>query len=193
MVTTAKKVAAITVRDVNPRSMSDERRDHERIDIQMPTRIWLAEEYKGKPIEFEGHARTRNIAIGGTFLESSYLLPLGFPVNLEIHLDPGEALVARGEVVHTVSFEESATESGMGVIFTEVDAENRERLLRFFVSDRIREFYTERFIVEFPHLANVLSLQDVALVLNLWEDRDNRLMALKKSVPTQVTAGKKKR
>jgi hypothetical protein len=173
--------------------MADERRDHERIDIQMPTRIWLAEDYKGRSIEFEGHARTRNIAIGGTFLESSYLLPLRFPLNLEIQLDHGEALVARGEIVHTVSFEESATESGMGVIFTEVDAENRERLLRFFVSDRIREFYTDRFIVEFPHLANVLSLQDIALVLNLWEDRDNRLLALKKAAPSQLAAGKRKR
>ena len=81
----------------------------------------------------------------------------------------------------------------MGVIFTEVDAENRERLLRFFVSDRIREFYTDRFIVEFPHLANVLSLQDVALVLHLWEDRDNRLLALKKAAPSQLAAGKRKR
>ena len=156
-----------------------ERRDHERIDIEMPTRLWLGETYRGKQIAFEGHAKTLNLAIGGTFLRSSYLLPLGFPLNLEMQLGNGELLLARGEIVHTVSVEEDANESGMGVIFTHVDAENRERLLRFFVSDRIRTFYDDRFLVEFPHLANVLSLQDVALVLNLWEDRDNRLLALK--------------
>ncbi len=145
----------------------------------MPTRMWLNESYKGKPIQFEGHCRTRNLAIGGIFLDSSYLLPMGFPLNLEVQLETGDVLVARGEIMHTVSVEENADESGMGLIFTHVDAENRERLLRFFVSDRIRDFYEDRFIVEFPHLANVLSLQDIALVLNLWEDRDNRLKALK--------------
>ena len=159
--------------------MSNERRDHERIDIQMPTRMWLNEQHKGKAIQFEGHCRTRNLAIGGIFLDSSYLLPIGFPLNLEMQLETGEQLVARGEIKHTVSVEENPAEAGMGLIFTQVDAENRERLLRFFVSDRIRSFYEERFIVEFPHLANVLSLQDIALVLNLWEDRDNRLLALK--------------
>jgi hypothetical protein len=160
--------------------MGDERRDHERIDIRMPTRMWLHEPYNGKPIQFEGHCRTRNLAIGGIFLDSSYLLPLGFPMNLEVQLESGELLVARGEIMHTVSVDENPKESGMGLIFTHVDAENRERLLRFFVSDRIRSFYDDRFIVEFPHLTNVLSLQDIALVLNLWEDRDNRLLALKK-------------
>ena len=69
--------------------------------------------------------------------------------------------------------------AGMGVVFTVVDAENRERLLRFFVSDRIESFYRERFVVEFPHLASVFSLKDVALVLNLWEDKEGRLTALR--------------
>ncbi len=176
--------------------MSDERRDHERIDIRMPTRMWLDEQHKGKPIRFEGHCRTRNLAIGGIFLDSSYLLPIGFPLNLEVQLESGEHLLARGEIMHTVSVDENAAESGMGLIFTHVDAENRERLLRFFVSDRIRSFYEERFIVEFPHLADVLSLQDIALVLNLWEDRDNRLLALKQlekgAAPKGAPMAKKK-
>jgi hypothetical protein len=176
--------------------MSDERRDHERIEIRMPTRMWLDEQYKGKPIQFEGHCRTRNLAIGGIFLDSSYLLPIGFPLNLEVTLENGEHLLARGEIMHTVSVDENAAESGMGLIFTQVDAENRERLLRFFVSGRIRSFFEDRFIVEFPHLANVLSLQDIALVLNLWEDRDNRLLALKqleKGVASKPTPVAKKR
>jgi hypothetical protein len=65
-------------------------------------------------------------------------------------------------------------------MFTKVDAENRERLLRFFVSERISEFYGERFLVEFPHLESVLSLEDVALVINLWEDKEGRLTSLRK-------------
>lgn len=33
-------------------------------------------------------------------------------------------------------------------------------------------------MVEFPHLGSVMSLQDVALVVNLWEDKEGRLQKL---------------
>lgn len=155
-----------------------ERRKHERIIIEMPTRMWLDEEHRGREIEFEGYATTRDLAIGGTFLRSSYLLPVGFPLNLEMRINEDDYLLARGEVVHSISEADGDHDAGMGVMFTEVDAENRERLLRFFISDRIREFYHDRFLVEFPHLETKLSLKDVALVLNLWEDKDGRLTSL---------------
>lgn len=158
--------------------MADDRREHERIDIEMRTRLWLNETYRGRQIEFEGYSETQNLSIGGTFLTSSYLLPVGFPINIEMETGGGQILAARGEIVHSAA--EHEKNPGMGVIFTEVDAENRERLLRFFVSDRIREFYSGRFIQEFPHLESVLSLEDVALVINLWEDKEMRLSGLKK-------------
>jgi len=157
-----------------------ERREHERIEIEMPTRMWLDEPYKGKPIVFEGHAQTRDLAIGGTFLRSTYLLPVGFPLNLEMTLEDGTPLKARGHVAHRIEGGENKRETGMGIMFTEVDSENRERLLRFFVSDRVREFYEKRFVIEFPHLENVLTLKDVALVVNLWEDKEGRLTSLRK-------------
>ena len=154
-----------------------EQRKHERILIEMPTRMWLDETYKGKAIAFEGFAKSRDLAIGGTFLESNYLLPVGFPLNLEMRINDDDSLFARGEIVHAIGQGDSHP-PGMGIMFTEVDAENRERLLRFFVSERIREFYTTRFLVEFPHLEAKLSLQDAALVINLWEDKEGRLTTL---------------
>jgi uncharacterized protein (DUF952 family) len=160
-----------------------ERRKHERISIQMPTRMWLDEVYRGKHILFEGYSITNDLAIGGTFLVSDYLLPVGFPLNLEMRIDDHEFLLTRAEIVHSIANEEGH-QPGMGVMFTEVDAENRERLLRFFVSERISEFYGDKFLVEFPHLESVLSLQDVALVINLWEDKDGRLTSLRKP-PTE--------
>lgn len=163
---------------------SNERREHERIDILMHTRMWLDEEYRGKMVLFEGYAETRNLAIGGVYLASNYLLPAGFPINLEISIGDGEYLLTRAEVAHR---NESSGESGMGITFTDVDAENRERLLRFFISDRIRDFYKDRFIVEFPHLETVLSLKDAALVINLWEDKEHRLTRLGKPT-TKKTA-----
>ena len=161
--------------------------ENERIEIEMPTRMWLDEPRRGKAVRFEGHAKTRDLSIGGTFLQCNYLLPVGFPLNLEMELEGGELLVARGEVIHRVE-EGQGEETGMGVIFTEVDAENRERLLRFFVSDKVETFYAERFVVEFPHLKGVMSLEDVALVVNLWEDKERRLTALRAKATPQAQA-----
>jgi hypothetical protein len=154
-----------------------ERREHERIEIEMKARLWLDEAYKEHSVQFEGFALTRNLAIGGTFITANYLLPIGFPVNLEMQLEGGETLAARAEIVHRV---EDDRIRGMGVQFTDMDAENRERLLRFFVSDRIKAFYSDKFVVEFPHLEQVISLKDVALVINLWEDKEGRLTRLRK-------------
>jgi len=163
---------------------SGERRGHERIDIEMPTRMWINEERGGKLTQFEGFARTRDLSIGGTFIESSYLLPLGMYINIEMRMEEhgNEILAARGEVVHVVSDDAC----GMGILFTEVDSENRERLLRFFISDRIKEFYHERFVVEFPHLEKTLTLKDVALTINLWEDKEGRISAMRKVPGEQI-------
>lgn len=178
-----------------------ERRQHERIELAMHTRLSLSEDYRGRDIELEGFARTHNLSIGGVFLESTYLLPVGFPINLEMKMSEREMLVARGEVVHSRG-EESGLPPGMGIRFTYVDADNRERLLRFFVSDRIRSFYEERFVLEFPHLRERVSLRDIALIVNLWEDREERLKQMAqvdqlrgapgKPVPPPRPAGAKK-
>ena len=154
----------------------NERRINERIPIQMPTRMWLNEKLGSRDVEFEGFATTDNLAIGGVFLHSTYLLPVGFPVNLEMEIEEGESLDVRGEVVHGTTADESDL-PGMGVLFTKLDAENRERLLRFFVSERIQTFYEERFSKQFPHLQGRFSLQDVALLINLWEDKESQFDA----------------
>ena len=155
-----------------------ERREHERIEIRMAVRMWLDEQKGSRPIAFEGFATTRDLSIGGCFLESTYLLPSGYPLNLEMRMEEGELLRARGEIVHRLQ-NDAGRPTGMGILFTEVDAENRERLLRYFVSDRIKDFYFNRFIVEFPHLESVITLKDVALTINLWEDKEGRLSALR--------------
>ena len=102
----------------------------------------------------------------------------GQVINIDMNLDDTDVLQVRGEVAHQLDAA-GGRASGMGVRFIEVDAENRERLLRFFISDRIRDFYNDRFIVEFPHLEHVVSLKDVALTINLWEDKGDRLAALR--------------
>lgn len=139
--------------------------------------MWISETYQGRNIEFEGYAETSNLAIGGVFLRSTFMLPLGFPINLEMTLDDDETLCARAVIAHRAT-EHEEDYPGMGVEFVTLDTDNRERLLRFFVSDRVETFYQDRFAVEFPHLLDKLTLRDIALVVNLWEDREGQISSL---------------
>lgn len=159
-------------------ALGSDRREHERIELTTPVRMWLDEIYQGRQVLFEGFAETRNLAVGGIFVYASYLLPVDCPVNLEVQLGTeGDVLRARGRVSHKKPSDDDIG-PGMGIIFTSLDEDNRERLLRYFVTGRIREFYQERFVVEFPRLESSLSLRDVAIIINLWEDRDGRLSSL---------------
>ena len=88
-----------------------------------------------------------------------------------------EVLAARGDVTR-IDDGDGDQPAGMAIQFTALDSENRERLLRFFVSARISTFYQDKFIREFPHLQSSMSLKDVALIVNLWEDRDDRVSQL---------------
>jgi hypothetical protein len=49
-------------------------------------------------------------------------------------------------------------------------------LLRYFVTDKIVDFH-ERFRKAFPHLDNTVTEQDLALVVNLWEDNRHLLVS----------------
>ena len=63
--------------------MADNKREHERIIIEMPTRMWIDEPLGGRSIAFEGFATTRDLSIGGTFLHSSRTNPSKVkPANL---------------------------------------------------------------------------------------------------------------
>ena len=58
---------------------------------------------------------------------------------------------------------------GFGVEFLDVDSHGRETLLRYFSPGRYHEFY-KGMLEEFPHLENAFELQDVSLIVNLWEE-----------------------
>ena len=42
-----------------------------------------------------------------------------------------------------------------------------------------------------PHLESVLSLKDVALVINLWEDKEGRLTTLRKPLAGKAAAARR--
>ena len=150
-----------------PRTVPDKNRRYERIEIELPCRLYIPEG-RGEGLKFEAFARSQNLGLGGVFLESTFLLKP--EVNLWVELGlPGEALSVNGRIAHTVGLEDATLVSGMGVEFLDVDSHARERLLRYFTPERYHVFF-EGMVAEFPHLEKELSLEDVSLMVNLWEE-----------------------
>jgi hypothetical protein len=140
-------------------------RRYERIDIQLPCRLFIP----GRDgLKFEAFTSSRNLGLGGIFVASSFLVRTGLELFVELGLPDG-ALAIRSRVAHVVPLPEERFPTGMGIEFLDVDAHGRETLLRYFTPVRYERFYAA-FVEEFPHLRKDLPLRDVSLVLNLWEE-----------------------
>jgi hypothetical protein len=142
-----------------------ETRRYERIDIELPCRLFIP---SAGGLRFEAFCTSRNLGLGGLFVASSFLLREGLEVFIELAL-PSGPLAIRSKVAHAVRMDDPELASGMGIEFLDVDAHGRETLLRYFTPLRYHTFY-EKFVDEFPHLKKALPLADVSLVLNLWEE-----------------------
>jgi len=145
--------------------MAEITRRYERIDIELPCRLFIPGD---GGLRFQAFARSRNLGLGGVFVASTFLLPVGLELFAELGL-PSGALPIRSRVAHAVALGDPSYETGMGVEFLEVNARGRETLLRYFAPARYREFHGGM-VAEFAHLAKELPIEDVSLVLNLWEE-----------------------
>lgn len=153
--------------------MSDQNRRYERIEIELPCRMFIPRDRgtdKGgrEALQFEAFCVSRNLGLGGVFVASSFLLKTGLELYLELGLPDGP-LAIRSQVAHSVGIDDAHQITGMGIEFLDVDKHGRETLLRYFTPLRYHAFF-ERFMEEFPHLRKDMPLQDVSLVLNLWEE-----------------------
>jgi hypothetical protein len=144
--------------------MSEGRR-YERIEIQLPCRIFIPGE---DGLRFEAYATSTNLGLGGIFVATSFLLKEGLEVHVELALPDGP-LPIRSRIAHAVRHDDPDLVTGMGIEFLDVDAHGRETLLRYFTPLRYQAFY-DAFMEEFPHLKKSVPLHDVSLVLNLWEE-----------------------
>jgi len=145
--------------------VAETNRRYERIDIELPCRLFVPGD---GAMKFQAFARSRNLGLGGVFVASTFLLREGLELFAELAL-PSGPLAIRSRVAHAVRLGDEDLETGMGVEFLEVDARGRETLLRYFTPQRYQAFYGGM-VGEFPHLRKELPLEDVSLVLNLWEE-----------------------
>jgi Tfp pilus assembly protein PilZ len=146
----------------------EQKRRYERIDIDLPCRLFIQEKDKKGGLKFEAYTTSRNLGLGGAFVESTFLLKPNLQLTIELKL-PGESLAITCRVAHVVPLDSGEFVSGMGIEFLDVDSHGRETLLRYFTPERYHVFY-EAMLAEFPHLGKDLERQDVSLVLNLWEE-----------------------
>jgi hypothetical protein len=143
-----------------------ETRRYERIEIELPCRLYVPGDEDG--LKFEAFCTSLNLGLGGIYVSSSFLLKKGLELHIELGLPDGP-LPIRSRIAHVVGHDVEELTTGMGVEFLDVDAHGRETLLRYFTPIRYEEFYAA-FVEEFPHLKKALPLRDVSLVLNLWEE-----------------------
>ncbi|HOX47234.1 MAG TPA: PilZ domain-containing protein [Myxococcota bacterium] len=148
--------------------MAEQKRIYERIPVELPCRLFIAEEGKRPGLRFEAFCRTQNLGLGGVFVESTFLIRPEVRLQLELGL-PEAPLVLQGRVAHNVGLDSERFPSGMGIQFLGVGSQAREALLRYFTPERYQEFYAA-LNEEFPHLKKELAPPAVSLLLNLWEE-----------------------
>jgi hypothetical protein len=146
-------------------------RRYERIDIKLRCRLFIPDGPEGRKssgrLRFEAFVTSRNLGLGGVFVESAFQLKQDVEVTLELHL-PNGPLAILSRVAHVVGSGGSHT-PGMGIEFLDVDNHGRETLLRYFTPPAYREFH-RAIRSEFPDLAETFGLEDVSILINLWEE-----------------------
>src|SRR4051812_32600827 len=101
-------------------------RRYERIDIELPVRLFIPSVANkkgggGDGLTFEAFAKTKNLSLGGIFLKSTFLMKEEVELMVELGL-PSGPLPIRAKVAHTVELEARDHEPGLGIEFLDVDA-----------------------------------------------------------------------
>jgi len=151
-------------------------RRYERIDLPLRCRLFIPEDPR-KPhgkLRFEAFVISRNLGLGGVFVESAFQLKAGVQLTIEVHLPNGPLPIA-SRVAHAVG-SGGPHPPGMGIDFLDVDRHGRETLLRYFTPPAYREFH-RAIGAEFPDLADDFDLEDVSILINLWEESRARRTA----------------
>jgi hypothetical protein len=151
-----------------------EGRRADRKDITLRARVYRDDD--DGELLFQAWAITRNLGLNGVYIDSTAIPRVGASLNVELFLDQKtkETLVAKGEVAFVNDLAQDGFPPGFGLSFLEMDPENKERLMRWFILRPVEKCH-ELLIEEFPHLDKKFSLQDAALVINYWEDHKDSL------------------
>jgi uncharacterized protein (TIGR02266 family) len=110
-------------------------REHERLPVNQRVKVQLAD----RQALFDLYLK--DISRGGLFVETEQPLPLRARIEVTLAVDKDGALAIEGEVVHVVSKEQAVAwggEAGVGVQFSNLDDDKRDRLESFLDGVRAR-------------------------------------------------------
>lgn len=106
----------------------------------------------------------------------------GTEVRVDLEVRDGEWLTLNGHVARRIELADGDHHPGFAVKFGVLSDRSHETLLRYFVTEKI-EKYVAIFHQRFPHLIGVVSEQDIALIVNLWEDHRHLLVTDTQDAP----------
>lgn len=117
----------------------DNRRRFPRAGLKVKT---LLSEGAGKTKSFEATLHSRDISVGGVFLESTFGLKLGQKLNVEFKVPPKDRMVqARGTVVRVESAQgQRRGAPGFAIRFDEYVGSSRVALANYFLGPELKEF-----------------------------------------------------
>jgi len=110
-------------------------REHERLPVNQRVKVQLAD----RQALFDLYLK--DISRGGLFVETEQPLPLRARIEVTLAVDKDGALAIEGEVVHVVGKEQAAAwgcAAGVGVQFSNLDADKRDRLESYLDGVRAR-------------------------------------------------------
>lgn len=89
---------------------------------------------------------THNVSLGGIFISTDRILPVGSPVTIELNLPPDKTVhTLTGEVRWIREVEGSSDESpsGIGLQFSEIPTDTDQRIKTFILQQRDSLFYDD--------------------------------------------------
>lgn len=112
------------------------RRRYPRAELRVKARLFVGGDKKR---QFEAVLSTSNVSVGGLFVESTFTLKLGLPLEVELRLPPDDRLVrVRGRVVRV---EQGAkAPGGFAIKFEEYYEDSEVALAHHFLSPVLKEF-----------------------------------------------------
>jgi hypothetical protein len=114
----------------------EEHRGFPRALLQIPVRIWVGDVNNQR---FKATLVSFNLSVSGSFLQSSFFLPLNTEVHVAFELGATEKVHARAEVIRDER-SEKANRTGMAIRFLEFFDQSEVAMAKLFLGDLIRGF-----------------------------------------------------
>ncbi len=115
-----------------------EHRAFPRAKLTVPFTLWIGE---GDSRRFSATLLSVNVSVSGTFLKSSFFLPVGTEMLVRFQVEAtGPAVEARVEVLRQETEGDRTGRTGMGLRFLEFFRQTEVTLARLFLGEQLRKF-----------------------------------------------------